>query len=171
MIRLSRHISISCFDAEATVAVARQRPEFLAVARLAADLGRPISSRDVLRELLGPLPEVLGKRVIERCIGLGLLEITDQKNDEAALSEAGRLALEHGEVLVPEEGVWRFYLVDDPLVPTNLEFRPWASEGRVPDRLSMASDPLSQVRSSFSFPFGPEEPDWASTVSWNRLPP
>lgn len=120
MIRLSRHIPVSCFDAEATVAVGRQRPEFLSVARLAADLGRPISSRDVLRELLGPLPEVLGKRVIERCIGLGLLEITNQKNDEATLSDAGRLALEHGEVLVPEEGVWRFYLVDDPLVPNNL---------------------------------------------------
>lgn len=120
MIRLSRSTSITCFDAEATVAVGRQRPEFLAVARLAADLGRPITSRDVLRELLGPRPEVLGRRVIQRCIGLGLLKIPDPKNGEAELTEAGRLALEQGEVLVPEEGVWRFYLVDDILVSNKL---------------------------------------------------
>ena len=120
MIRLSRTIPINCFDVEATVAVGRQRPEFLAVAQLAADLKRPISSRDVLRELLGPRPEVLGRRVIERCIALGLLNSTDSRNSEAELSEAGALALEHGEVLVPEEGVWRFYLVDDPLVPNKL---------------------------------------------------
>ena len=42
MIRLTRSISVSSFDVEATVAVGRNRPEFLAVARLAADLGRPI---------------------------------------------------------------------------------------------------------------------------------
>lgn len=120
MIRLSRTIPINCFDVEATVAVGRQRPEFLAVAKLAADLKRPISSRDVLRELLGPRPEVLGRRVIERCIALGLLNSTDSRNSEAELSEAGALALEHGQVLVPEEGVWRFYLVDDPLVPNKL---------------------------------------------------
>lgn len=120
MIRLSRTIPINCFDVEATVAVGRQRPEFLAVAQLAADLKRPISSRDVLRELLGPRPEVLGRRVIERCIALGLLHSTDSRNSEAELSEAGALALEYGEVLVPEEGVWRFYLVDDPLVPNKL---------------------------------------------------
>lgn len=120
MIRLSRTIPINCFDVEAIVAVGRQRPEFLAVAQLAADLKRPISSRDVLRELLGPRPEVLGRRVIERCIALGLLHSTDSRNSEAELSEAGALALEYGEVLVPEEGVWRFYLVGDPLVPNKL---------------------------------------------------
>lgn len=119
MIRLTRKVTVSSFDAQATVAVGRDRPEFLAVARLAADLARPIVARDVLRELLGPRPEVLGWRVIERCIDLGLLERAG-KDGDAHLSEAGRLALEHGEVLVPEEGVWRFFVVDDPLVPDAL---------------------------------------------------
>ena len=64
MIRLSRSVAISSFDVEATVAVGRDRPEFLAVAQLAADLARPIGARDVLRELLGARPEVLGWRVI-----------------------------------------------------------------------------------------------------------
>jgi hypothetical protein len=119
MIRLTRSVDVSTFDTEATVAVGRDRPEFLAVARLAADLARPIGARDVLRELLGARPEVLGLRVIERCVGLGLLERLS-KDSDATLSEAGRLALEHGEVLVPEEGIWRFFVIDDPLVPSAL---------------------------------------------------
>jgi hypothetical protein len=89
------------------------------VARLAADLGRPIGAHIVLRELLGERPEVLGWRVIERCVALGLLE-REGRDGPASLSEAGRLALEHGEVLVPEEGIWRLYVVDDPLVTVPL---------------------------------------------------
>lgn len=116
MIRLTRSVTISTFDAEATVAVGRDRPEFLAVARLAADLARPIGARDLLRELLGPRPEALGWRVVERCVALGLLERSGRDSD-ATLSAAGRLALEYDEVLVPEEGIWRFFVIDDPLVP------------------------------------------------------
>jgi hypothetical protein len=117
MIRLTRSVVVSSFDAEATVAVSRDRPEFLAVAQLAADLGRPLGAQDVLRELFGRRPEVLGWRVIERCVALGLLERSGAGRD-ATLSDAGRLALEHNAVLVPEEGIWRFFVVHDPLVPS-----------------------------------------------------
>lgn len=116
MIRLSRSITISTFDSEATVAVGRDRPEFLAVARLAADLERPLGARDILRELLGNRPEILGWKVIDRCVALRLLE-REGNSGPAALSDAGRVALEHGTVLVPEEGLWRFYYVNDPLIP------------------------------------------------------
>ncbi len=116
MIRLQRTVSINAFDTEATVAVGRDRPEFLAVARLAADLDRPIGARDVLRELLGNRPEVVGWKVIDRCVALGLLE-REGFSGPAALSASGRLALEHGAVLVPEEGTWRLYYVEDPLIP------------------------------------------------------
>lgn len=116
MIRLQRTVSINAFDTEATVSVGRDRPEFLAVARLAADLDRPIGARDVLRELLGNRPDVVGWKVIDRCVALGLLE-REGFNGPAALSASGRLALEHGAVLVPEEGTWRLYYVDDPLIP------------------------------------------------------
>jgi hypothetical protein len=115
MIRLTRSIDVFVFESEATVAIGRDRPEFLAVARLAADLGRPIGARDVLRELLGSRPEVVGWKVIDRCVALGLLE--RKTGGPAALSDGGRAALEHGSVLVPEEGLWRFYYVDDPLLP------------------------------------------------------
>ncbi len=154
MIRLFRTIPINCFDVEATVAVGRQRPEFLAVAQLAADLKRPISSRDVLRELLGSRPEVLGRRVIERCIALGLLNSTDSRNSEAELSEAGALALEHGEVLVPEEGVWRFYLVDDPLVPNKLLH----AERLESDSVKKERDAAKNARNKVDRPIRSERP-------------
>lgn len=118
MIKLTRSISVTSFDAAATVAVGRNRPESLAVAQLASDLNRPIGVDDVIRELLGPLPPLFSKRVIEHCVSLGLLDKCE--DDTAMLSEAGRIALEHGEILVPEEGIWRFFVVDDPLVPAAL---------------------------------------------------
>lgn len=119
MIHLKRKIKVCSFDAAATVARGQDRPEFLAVARLAADLGRAIGARDVLNEFLGALPETVGWRVIERCIALGLLAREGGKGP-AALTEAGHTALGHNTVLVPEEGVWRFFYTDDPLVPDML---------------------------------------------------
>ena len=119
MIALQRNVVVRTFDIEATVAVARDRPEFLAVARLAADLDRPIGGRDIVRELLGNLPENVGWRVIDRALALGLLE-RDGRSGLAWLSESGRTMLEDGAVLVPEEGAWRFYLVEDPLVAAPL---------------------------------------------------
>jgi hypothetical protein len=116
MIHLKRKIQVSSFDMAATVARGQDRPEFLAVARLAADLNRAIGARDVLRELLGGLPETVGWRVIERSIALGLLE-REGRQGPAALTDMGRNALEHNTVLVPEEATWRFFYTDDPLVP------------------------------------------------------
>lgn len=119
MIQLQRRVLVRTFDIEATVAVARDRPEFLAVARLAADLGRPIGGRDISRELLGNLPIQVGWRVLERAVSMGLLE-RDGHRGPARLSASGRAMLEQGAVLVPQEGVWRFHLVQDPLVPNEL---------------------------------------------------
>lgn len=116
MIHLKRKIKVSSFDMAATVARGQARPEFLAVARLAADLNRPIGARDVLRELLGGLPETVGWRVIERSIALGLLE-REGCQGAAGLTEMGRNALEYNTVLVPEEATWRFFYTDDPLLP------------------------------------------------------
>lgn len=119
MINLQRSIRVRTFKTEATVAVGRDRPEFLAVARLAADLRHPIGGRDIARELLGNLPEQVGWRVLERALALGLLEREGHRGP-ATLSDSGRTMLEHGAVLVPEEGVWRFYLVEDALVSSPL---------------------------------------------------
>jgi hypothetical protein len=115
MIRLQREVTVTTFDVEATVALGRDRPEFLAVARLAADLGGSLDGGDIARELLGGLPQQIGWRVLDRCVALDLLQRATSRGP-AELSTTGRGALEKGTVLVPEEGVWRFFLVSDPLV-------------------------------------------------------
>ena len=119
MIQLRREIAVHSFDAEATIALGRDRPELLTVARLALDAGRAITGRDVTRELLGGLPEQVGWRVIDRCVHLGLLVQRDG-GGPAAITESGVSAMEHGQVLVPEEGVFRFYFADDPLLASPL---------------------------------------------------
>ncbi|NUN12259.1 MAG: hypothetical protein HUU55_01340 [Myxococcales bacterium] len=115
MIHLNRTVTVNTFDVQGTVARGQDRPEFLAVACLAADLDRPIDGRDITRQLLGSLPEAIGWRVLDRAVTMGLLE-WDPAARVATLSESGRFMLEQGQVLVPEEGVWRFYFVDDPLI-------------------------------------------------------
>lgn len=119
MIQLKRSISVKCFESQATVAVGRQRPEFLAIAQLAADFGRPINAQDIHHELLRNCPETMGRLVLKRSVDLGLLEDVEQEG-YAQLSSAGKQALQVGQVLVPEEGVWRFYLTNDPLMPHHL---------------------------------------------------
>ena len=74
MIRLQRTVQIHSFEAEAIVAIGRDRPEFLAVARLAADLGHPIgaSGARVMVTLLAALQKYDLKRgVASLCIGGG----------------------------------------------------------------------------------------------------
>lgn len=119
MIQLQRQVEVFTFDAEATVSVGKDRPEFLAVARLAKDFQRPIDGRIVARELLGGLPEQVGWRVIDRCVALGLLQREAQRGP-VTLSGYGENALLTGKVLVPEEGIWRFYMVDDVLLEDSL---------------------------------------------------
>jgi len=117
MINLNREVEVKSFNVEATISVGRDKPEFLAVAQLAKDFKRPISGQDISHELLGNLPDHIGWNVIDRCVALGLLEQEKIRGrGPARLSENGESALKEGAVLVPEEGVWRFYYIDDPLV-------------------------------------------------------
>ena len=66
MIRLTRSVPVSAFDVVSTVAVGRKRPELLAVAKLAADLRRPIRAADVLRELTE-----FTQRIMDKIVALG----------------------------------------------------------------------------------------------------
>ncbi len=119
MIHLWRTIQVQSFDAEATIALGRDRPELLAVARLAADAHRPITGDDIARELLGSLPAYVGQNVLDRCVTLGLLTPSPDGRS-AVITERGALGLEHGKVLLAEEGIFRFHYASDPLLPSPL---------------------------------------------------
>ena len=86
------------------------------------DLDRPISGKDLSDHLFGDIYE-LGERVLERSVSIGLLEWSEGSNDlwrSAHLSQAGKKAIEQEKVLISEEGVWRFYYLDDPLIRDRL---------------------------------------------------
>lgn len=118
-IKLERTVTVHTFDTEATVAIARERPEWLAVAKLAQDFGGEITPEAVTRELLAGVHPAVGQRAIQRCIALGLLE-WKQDTGTACLSALGRVSLEQGRVFVSETRCWRFYYVDDPLIEQGL---------------------------------------------------
>ena len=118
MIKLKRTVECKTFDVKATVAIGRDRPEFLAVALLANDLDRLISGEDLSEHLFGDMYE-LGERVLERSVSIGLLKWSEESGF-AYLSQAGKKAIEQEKVLISEEGVWRFYYLDDPLIRDRL---------------------------------------------------
>lgn len=112
-IHLTRTILVHTFDTQATVAVARHRPEWLAVVRLAKDFGGEITADQVSQELLAGLP--VGQKVIQRCNALGLLEVIPDTSS-ARLTPLGESSLERDQVFVPEQRLWRFYYAADPLL-------------------------------------------------------
>jgi hypothetical protein len=114
MIRLHRNVNILSYDVEGTVARAQDRPELLAVARLALDNPGGLTPELLAADLIGSQP-VLCRRILDRCVKLGLLE-RPRPQDRARLSELGREMLQRGQVLVPEQGTWRIYFVDDLLI-------------------------------------------------------
>lgn len=114
MINLSRTVEVRCIDVAATVAVEQDRPEFLAIVLLAKHLGGQLSPQHVRQELFKPLPEQACRLALDRCVKLRMLE---WDGGVARLAELGEMAIETGKVLVAEQGVWRFHVVDDPLVP------------------------------------------------------
>ena len=122
MIKLRRSVECKIFEVKATIAVGRDRPEFLAVALLARDLDGPISGRDLSEHLLAGI-DVLSDRVLERSVSMGLLDWSEGCTEEwrcAELTQAGKDAIKREKILIPEESVWRFYYLDDPIIRDRL---------------------------------------------------
>ncbi|MBT7618734.1 MAG: hypothetical protein HN590_15780, partial [Calditrichaeota bacterium] len=118
MINLKRKVKVSSYDFEATILVAQERPEFLAVAALADELVT-ITGKDVIEYLLGGLSERVGRKVIDRAVSMGLL-IREENGSPAGISEIGKIALEKGQVMCREEGIFRFFVLKDPLLKNSL---------------------------------------------------
>lgn len=120
MIHLKRDVVVKTFVISGTVAVGEKRPEFLAVAQLAQDLGGTLDAGMIHRELFGNLPQQVGKLVLGRCEALGLLEPHKEYRGLFTLSDNGRLALQKGEILVPQKGEWKIWYADDSLLDESI---------------------------------------------------
>jgi hypothetical protein len=91
-----------------------KRRDLLAVLALARQHEGQVTPELICRELLLGRPQVVGKKVVERCADLGLL------SPDGGLTDAGRDALATGEVFIPETGKYRVWVSSDPLVPGKL---------------------------------------------------
>ncbi len=145
-IGLKCKVRVRTLEVAAIVAVSRNQPEYLAVAQLAESMGE-VDGPLLCRELLGNLPKEIGWKVLEQALYLGLLERTKEKGP-ARLSELGKAALQQGQILVPEEKIWRFYLVNDPLIECGLlHVEPIAPKDNTQGEKSNRGNDFAQLRS------------------------
>lgn len=102
----------------ATFGFAQRRPEIIAILALADEQADGvITGADVSRKLLAERPEIVGKRLLEVCAMMQLVEQTGPPREGWRLTEQGRRALKNQEVPVPQRGEFDVWLVSDPLHP------------------------------------------------------
>ena len=113
-ITLQRAVSLEAVEVLAFVGISEARPEMRALLLLAKETGGTVTPSDVVSQLLPGRPIVLGKRILARAKELGLLDAS------GTLTSRGELALERGEVFIPEQGRFRLVGSEDPLLQTDI---------------------------------------------------
>lgn len=113
-----RKVKVYCWNVKATIALLDRRDDLMPVLKRALE-NDGTHPKDVAGHLLGEEVgrEVVGRRLLDSCTGLGLLEKRgEQQRPRYFLTENGHKALEAGSVLVPEEGTWTIWACNDPLL-------------------------------------------------------
>jgi len=97
-----------------------KRKDIVAVVKQARELGGWISAQSICTDLINrPSAIPAGELILLRCKELGLF---DPNNN---LTEDGVLAAESETVFIPEQGTYRIWLTEDPLVPQRfLSYKP-----------------------------------------------
>lgn len=118
----------------ATLGFAQRRPEIIAILALADE--QPdgvVTGLDVSRKLLAERPEIVGKRLLEVCAMMQLVESVEPPREGWRLTEQGRRALKNQEVPVPQRGEFDVWLLFDPL-HSELILRVRPTEPEVPPK-------------------------------------
>lgn len=127
-IQLERDIKVQCYRVIGEVAKAGKRSELMAVLQRAAEQeGRGTDAKDIARHLLfdEQSREVVGRRLLQIAEAYRLLE-KGKSGRGYVLTDSGRVALESGEVFIPEAGSWTVWASDDPLLDYPvLRVEPW----------------------------------------------
>ena len=122
---LERSVSVRCWRVVGQIARTRERTELMA-ALLRASENDGTDARDLAEHLLfdSQSRRVVAERLLHIGVTYGLLE--EQGRRVFAPTEAGRQAIDTGEVFVPEDGAWTLWASDDPLLPSPvLRIEPW----------------------------------------------
>ena len=119
-IEMSREIRVKAYEVVATLAFPEDRTEVLSLLQMANHLGS-LSGSDVVDRRSGLLPgrpKVMGFRLLNMLVGLGLLE--NFHSNEFTLTEYGEEALENETIFIPEESSWKIWVTEDPIFPYNI---------------------------------------------------
>ncbi|WP_312243962.1 hypothetical protein [Stutzerimonas nitrititolerans] len=125
-IHLERDLKVQCYRVIGEVAKAGKRSELMAVLQRAAEQGeRGTDARDIACHLLFDEQSrtVVGQRLLQIAESYCLLERHERSY---ILTDSGRVALQSGQVFIPEAGVWTVWASDDPLLDYPvLRVEPW----------------------------------------------
>jgi hypothetical protein len=115
---LQRSVAVSCWHVKGTISRASKRDDLLPVLKRAEE-NDGTYGRDIANHLLGEEigREVIGIRLLAICESLNLLESRgDKKRPRYYITENGEKALASGEIMVPEDGTWKVWASNDPLL-------------------------------------------------------
>ena len=121
---LERPVNVGCWRTVGQVAKAGKRAELLPVLVRAQETGGT-NARDLAGHLLF---EPRSRRVVaDRLLHIGAAYgLLDVDSHAFTLTEAGKEAIDTGEVFVPEDGAWTLWASDDPALPSPvLRIEPW----------------------------------------------
>ena len=110
-IELERTVPIKHFQSLIRMGVEEKHDEFYSVLILANELKRPITSKDISKNLLINFPEKSGDILFDTIVKLKLIDV------EGNITKSGIEALSSHSILIPERDVYDIYCVKDPLVP------------------------------------------------------
>ena len=121
---LERPLNAGCWRTVGQVAKAGKRAELLPVLIRVQETGGT-NAQDLAGHLFF---ESRSRRVVaERLLRIGAAYgLLDEDNHAFTLTEAGKEAIDTGEVFVPEDGAWTIWASDDPALPSPvLRIEPW----------------------------------------------
>lgn len=133
---LERAVDVQCWIVEGSVARPVKRPELLPILLRVREVGWT-DAADVAEHLLfdSNARRQVAQRMLYIAVRLGLL-VEDTEQQAYALSADGELALERGEIFVPEHGVWQVWITEDPLLPAGVvHAEPWSDEASAFDEV------------------------------------
>jgi hypothetical protein len=114
---LRRNVKTKSYRLLMDISKSEKREDIVAILMLTAENYGRVTPADICANLLANRPITVGKRIISRCIELGILEGT---NENASLTDDGRRAVEAKTVFLPERGLYQILYSDDVLLQNPL---------------------------------------------------
>ena len=113
-LKLNRKLNLEKYYIVGEIGFKETREEIISYLLVAKQYNNYMSAENIGRDLLNDNNPAIGKRIINLCQYLGLI------NEDQYLTTTGLEAIDNKAVLIPEEGVYEIIITTDPLYPETL---------------------------------------------------